>query len=234
MFAMTGPRRLFYVGLALAMTAMVVASFWPIYFGPLLRGEADRPWLFHVHGAAFLGWMALLVTQTALVSLGRTRLHRRVGRVGMAYGVLVVALGLAITFAAVSMHTASGAWDADSAAAFLLLPLGDMVLFAGFFGAAIGYRRRPEIHKRLMILATIALVFAAITRIVPVESPATFLFVWLAPLGASMAYDWKTRGHVHPVYAVGLLVFLVAFARVFAMNAEPWLTIGRALLAPLV
>jgi len=42
-----------------------------------------------------------------------------------------------------------------------------------YVGLALAYRRRPEIHKRLMILATIALVFAAITRLVPVESPAT-------------------------------------------------------------
>lgn len=68
-----------YVSLALAMTMMVVASFWAIYFGPLLRGDAERPWLFHLHGAVFLGWMGLLVTQATLVSLGRTRLHRRVG-----------------------------------------------------------------------------------------------------------------------------------------------------------
>jgi hypothetical protein len=220
-----------YVTLAVAMTMMAVASFWAIYFGPLLRGDADRPWLFHLHGAVFLGWMALLVAQAMLVSIGRTRLHRRVGTVGMAYGALVLALGLAITFFAASMHMASGAWDLDSAAAFLLLPLGDMVLFAGFFGAAVAYRRRPEIHKRLILLATIALLFAAVARIVPFEPPSIFLLVWLAPLGAAMFYDWRRRGRVHPAYAIGLVILLVAFARVWAMNHEPWLTIGRALLA---
>jgi len=158
-----------YVTLAVAMTMMVVASFWAIYVGPLLRGDADRPWLFHLHGAVFLGWMGLLVAQATLVSIGRTRLHRRVGTLGMAYGALVVALGLAITFVAASMHMASGAWDVDSAAAFLLLPLGDMALFAGFFGAAVAYRRRPELHKRLILLATVALLFAAVARVVPIE-----------------------------------------------------------------
>ena len=219
-----------YVTLAVAMTMMVVASFWAIYFGPLLRGDADRPWLFHLHGAVFLGWMGLLVAQATLVSIGRTRLHRRVGTLGMAYGALVVALGLAITFVAASMHMASGAWDVDSAAAFLLLPLGDMALFAGFFGAAVAYRRRPELHKRLMLLATVSLLFAAVTRIVPVEPAWIFLLVWLAPLGVAMLHDWRTRGRVHPAYAIGLVILLVAFARVWAMNHEPWLTIGRALL----
>lgn len=220
-----------YVTLAVAMTMMVVASFWAIYFGPLLRGDADRPWLFHLHGAVFLGWMGLLVAQATLVATGRTRLHRRVGTIGMVYGALVLALGLAITFVATSMHMASGAWDIDSAAAFLLLPLGDMVLFAGFFGAAVAYRRRPEIHKRLILLATVALLFAAVARVVPFEPASTFLVVWLAPLGVAMLYDWRSRGRVHATYAIGFAILLAAFARVWAMNHEPWLTIGRALLA---
>ncbi|MBI3046759.1 MAG: hypothetical protein HYY76_00455 [Acidobacteria bacterium] len=59
-----------YVALAVAMTTMVIASFWAIYVGPLRRGEADRPWLCHLHGAISMGWMALLVAQAALVSLG--------------------------------------------------------------------------------------------------------------------------------------------------------------------
>lgn len=223
-----------YVSLASVMPVMVIVSFWQIYFGPLLRGDADRPWLYHLHGAVFLGWMALLVTQATLVSRGRTRLHRRVGAFGIAYGALVLALGLAIMFFAASMHMASGAWDRDSAAAFLLLPLGDMVLFAGFFAAAIAYRRRPEIHKRLILLATVALLFAAVARVVPPEPAPIFLLVWLAPLLVAMAHDWRRRRRLHPVYAIGLIVLLVAFTRVWAMNHEPWLAIGRALLALVV
>jgi hypothetical protein len=46
----------------------------------------------------------------------------------------------------------------------VIIPLGDMVLFAGFFIPAVIYRRRPEIHKRLMLLATTALLFAAAGR----------------------------------------------------------------------
>ncbi|MBI3046758.1 MAG: hypothetical protein HYY76_00450 [Acidobacteria bacterium] len=66
------------------------------------------------------------------------------------------------------------------------------------------------------------------------DSAAAFLFVWLAPLFAAMAYDWHTRRQVHPTYAIGLAIFQAAFARVFVMNREPWLTIGRAILAPVV
>ena len=226
--------RRFYVSMALLMAAMVAVGFWPTYFGPLVAGTYAGSWMFHLHGTVFMGWMGLFAAQVALVSTGRTRLHRRLGTIGIAYGVLVLAVGLTVTLYAPVMHMRSGAWDLDSAAAFLLLPLGDMVLFAGLFGAAIVYRRQPEVHKRLMLLATVAIVFAAVSRRIPFERPWTFLLIWLAPVFAAIVYDWQTRGRVHRTYVLGAAILLVAFARVFVMNHEPWLTVGRTLLRPFV
>ena len=224
--------RRFYVAITLILIAMVVAGFWPSYFGPLLSGGVTRPWIIHVHGAVFLGWMALLLAQVTLVSTGRVRMHRRVGNVGIAYGVLVFVIGLVVSFAAPVLHVRAGEWTMNTAAGFLILPLVDMVLFAGFFGAAVAYRRQPEIHKRLILAATVALAFAAVGRME--FSPAVFFLVWLSPLFAAMAFDAFSRRRVHPVHFISVTVFAVAFARIFLMESEGWLKIGRALLLPLV
>lgn len=226
--------RRFYIGIAVLMTAMVVVGFWPSYFGPFLGGVYERPWMFHLHGAVFLGWMGLLIAQVVLVSIGRTRMHRKIGAFGIAYGLLVLTVGLAMSFYAPVFHIRAGEWTVDRAAAFLLLPLGDMVVFAGFFGAAIIYRRTPEIHKRLIVLATVALVFAGVARRVPFAPPWTFLLIWFAPLLAAMAYDWRTRRRVHPLYLMGTAILTVAYCRVFFMESQFWLGIGGTLLAPLV
>lgn len=224
----------FYVGMALVLAAMVVVGFWPSYFGPLVGGTYTGSWVFHVHGAIFLGWMGLFAAQVALVSTGHTRLHRRLGMFGIGYGVLLLLVGLAVSVYAPVIHIRSGAWDLDAAASFLMLPLGDMALFAGLFGAAIRYRRQPEVHKRLMLLATVAIVFAAVSRRIPYEQPWTFLAIWLAPVAAATVYDWRTRGRVHRVYLLGVVVLVAAFLRVFVRESELWLAIGRALLAPVV
>jgi uncharacterized membrane protein YfcA len=99
-------------------------------------------------------------------------------------------MGLVVSFAAPLLHLAAGEWPMDQAAGFLIIPLGDMVLFGGFFGAAILYRRKPEIHKRLILLATVALLFAAIGRLSFVlgRGPVALL-AWLSPLLVAMAYD---------------------------------------------
>ena len=53
----------FYVALSIFMVGIVFAGFWPSYYGPLMRGDADRPVVVHIHGAVFIGWMALVVAQ---------------------------------------------------------------------------------------------------------------------------------------------------------------------------
>jgi hypothetical protein len=128
------------------------------------------------------------------------------------------------------MHANAGDWSRDRAAGFLLTTLGDMVLFGSFFGAAVWYRSRPEIHKRLMVVATVALLFAAVGRMGVEASPALFELVWLSPVLAGIAYDFVARRRVHPAYVIGLAGLFVGSMRVLLENSEVWLVIGRPLL----
>src|SRR5215831_4627776 len=221
----------FYLAMTFILIAIVIRGFWPSYFGLLVRGGVRRPWIIHLHGAIFSGWMVLLLAQVSLVAAGRVRLHRRVGHVGIAYGTLVLGMGLVASVVAPVWHVHAGEWTVDRAAGFLLVPLGDMALFGGFFGAAIAYRRRPEIHKRLILAATVALAFAAVGRL-SFESPVVFLLVWLSPLFAAMAVDVFTRRRVHPVSVLSVAVLVAAFLRIFVMQSPGWVQIGRALLLP--
>ncbi len=222
----------FYLGLTVLLIAMVVRGFWATYFGQLLGGTVARHPAVHLHGAVFSGWMALLLAQVLLAATGRIRLHRRIGTVGVAYAVLVFCTGLVVSFVAPVLHVRAGEWTLDAAAAFMLLPLVDMVLFAGFFGTAVAYRRRPEIHKRLVLAATIALAFAAVGRLS--LSPWAFLLVWLTPLFIAMAFDAFTLGRVHGANVIAALILATAFMRIFLMESQAWLRIGRAILVPFV
>jgi len=220
----------FYLGLSLFMVAIVLAGFWPSYFGPMLRGNVARPLVVQLHGIVFVGWMVLLVVQVAVAVRGDVGLHRRIGQWGIAYGCLVLAMGLAVGLAAPVMHANAGDWTRDRAAGFLLTTLGDMVLFGSFFGAAVWYKSRPEIHKRLMVVATVALLFAAVGRTGLDSSPALFEFVWLSPILVGISYDWISRRRVHPAYIVGLVGLFVGSLRVMLEGSETWLVIGRPLL----
>lgn len=139
-------------------------------------------------------------------------------------------VGLIVSFVAPVLHVNAGEWTIDEAAAFLPIPFGDMVLFGGFFGAAVAYRRQPEIHKRLMLLATVAIVFAAAFRLQAAGVPrSAAIAVWYSPLVLAMAYDVRKRGRVHPVYWIGAAAMALALLRLPFGNTELWLKVGRPL-----
>jgi len=225
----TRPR--FYVGMAAFMSLMVLVGFWPTYFGQILSGGIPiRHWVVHLHGWIFVGWMALLVTQVSLAAKGRMRAHRSLGTFGIAYGFLVLAMGLIVSVASPVIHVAAGHQTMDEAAGFLIVPLGDMVMFGGFFIPAVIYRNRPEVHKRLILLATSALLFAAAGRM---QSYLPFLLavlLWFSPVLVGIAYDGWTRRKVHRVYVIGLVVMVIGISRLALMGNEVWLRIGRSII----
>ena len=225
----------FYVVLSIFMVAIVFAGFWPSYYGPLLQGTAERPLVVHLHGAVFIGWMALLMTQAALSWRGRVQMHRQVGRWGIAYGFLVLTMGVIVGVAAPVIHVQTGEWTRDRAAGFLLVTFGDMVLFGSLFVAAVVYRRKPEIHKRLMLGATVALLFAAIGRLQLIDRvPLVAAGVWLSPLLIGMAYDWRTRGRPHAAYVISVVWLFLGATRVLLTESAAWQPIGHAILSVFV
>ncbi|HWI20016.1 MAG TPA: hypothetical protein VNT81_19825 [Vicinamibacterales bacterium] len=220
----------FYIGVTLFLIATVVVGFWQSYFGTLLTGGIARPMVMHLHGAVFTGWMVLLLVQVGLAASGRVGMHRRVGNFGIWYGVLVWMMGVVATFAAPVLHVSAGEWTLDQAAGFLIFPIGDMILFAGFFGAAVAYRNKPDMHKRWMLAATVALAFAAVARLnLPLH---WFALLWLSPMFASMTYELIARGRVHKVDAGATVIMAIAFPRIFLERSESWIAVGRVLLQP--
>jgi hypothetical protein len=224
------PFRGLYLAIVIVMTSVVLAGFWPFY-AAIPSGGTGAHWVLYLHAAVFSGWMALLFTQVVLVYRRKVRLHQGLGQFAIYYGLLVLLFGLVVTFTEPARHVMTGAATLDEAAGFLLLPLGDMVLFAGFFCAGMMFRRQRELHKRLMVLATVALLFAPAARIGAETGHLAVLAVWLLPLGMAIAHDAATRRRLEPVYVVGAVVFLIAYSRVEMMASESWLVIARPLVA---
>jgi hypothetical protein len=218
-----------YVGIVAVMSGIVLMGFWPFYSG-LLSGRTNAHWIMYIHAGVFSGWMLLLFVQVVLTYRRRVRSHQRLGRFGIYYGLLVLTMGLVITVIAPVQQVASGRSSLDEAAGFLILPLGDMLLFSIFFTAGIAFRRSRELHKRLMVLATVALLFAPAARIGGDMGSLAILLIWLLPLGLAIAHDAVTRRRLEPVYLAGATLLLFAFARITLMDSEIWLPTGRRLI----
>jgi hypothetical protein len=223
----------FYVGASLYVVATVLAGFAPSLYLIAVDGR-PRPWIMHLHAAVYLGWLALLVCQAVLAARGQLALHRRVGALGIYYAVALWVLGLVVSIFAPAAHVRAGEWSLEEAVTFLPIPLGDMVLFGSFFGAAIAYRTRPEVHKRLVLLACVAIMFAGVSRLSYVLDPPGQVIVWFVPIAAGMVYDFYKRRGVHPVYWIGAAVMGVALLRIPFGATELWHGIGTPLLMPFI
>ena len=164
-----------------------------------------------MHGAFFVAWIALLVTQTSLVATGRTAIHRKVGPYGAALAAAMVVLGTIGALIAARRPTGFTGVPIPPLQ-FLAVPLFDMVLFAAFVALAVVKRRDAQNHKRWMYLATVNLVTAAVAR-----WPGTFDLGPLAFFGitdllivALGIYDVRSRGRLHSATLWGGLMIIIS------------------------
>jgi len=221
------PRITFYVGMAVALALTVLIGFGPTFhFKPFMVPPDLLP-LTIVHGFAFTSWMAVLLAQTVLAARGRFDLHRRLGIVGACLAALMVMLGVMTAISAAARGVAPGGADP---LAFLAIPLADMVVFAVLVGAGIGFRGDGATHKRLMLLSTIAIIAAAVSRLpLPIpNTPLVFFGIVDVFILAGIVHDLRTRGRVHPAYlwGGGLIVALQPL-RLVISGTETWLAIAR-------
>jgi hypothetical protein len=213
-----------YLGISFVMVAIIALGFWPSYFGLLFGNELKKELFIHVHALVYVSWMALFITQISLVATRRVALHRKVGRFGMVWGMVVLVVGTVTAVLRFGTMTADGL--VEPARQFVIWPLMDMVIFAVFFVPAIVYRRKPDMHKRLMIVATTNLIVAAVFRAVGLATPmmhVAFVLVWLSPIIIAMIYDFNRQRLVHPVYVAGAIVLTLSTFRDALVTTDSWL-----------
>jgi hypothetical protein len=154
---------LFFSGMAVLILATVFLGFARSYY---LAGVFKAPLpnlIVHIHGAVFSSWILLLIAQTSLVATGRIDLHRRLGLLGFGLACLVVILGLLAATDSLARHFAAGE-PGVGARAFYAIPIADMLVFSTLIYFAFRNRFNPAAHKRLILIATIALLDAAFVR----------------------------------------------------------------------
>jgi hypothetical protein len=219
--------RVFYSGMAIAMALTVFVGFAPTYYlrgyfagGATVTGSATLTPLVHVHGALFTGWVLLFIVQTALVAGGRVAVHRRIGVAGAVLAALMVVAGARTAIAAAAAGSAPPGADPLE---FLAIPLFDMLLFPLFVGAAVWRRRDREAHKRLMLLAFISIIVAAVARLPGVLPQGPFVFFGLAFvfLLFGVLYDLASRRRVHGVYLWGGALLAVSVPLRLMISGTP-------------
>jgi hypothetical protein len=224
-------RRL-YIWFAVFMPIIVLIGFARTYYLKGFFGNPPLPSLLvHLHGLVMTSWVVLFVTQVSLVATGRTRTHQRLGVFGAILACLVVIVGVLTGIAG----AARGATPGPPALQFMVVPLGDMLVFAVLVGTALYFRRgRLDLHKRLMLLAAVNLLAPAIARIPLhfIETGGALAFFGLTDicLLACVAFDTIRNRRLHPAFLWGTL-FVIAFQplRLMLAGTDVWMRFATLL-----
>jgi hypothetical protein len=224
--------RPFYAWAAVVAAAIAFLGFARTYYLKSFFGTPDISTLVHVHGVVMTLWVALFITQVALVAKGRVDLHRRLGIAGAVLAVLIVVLGVFTAIAGARRGVPAGA----PPLVFMAVTISVVVVFAIFVAAALYYRKRSDYHKRLMVLASLTVIQPAVARIAidvtGIFNPLVFFGLTVVMLVAFIAWDTARNRRLHPAFGWGMLFFLLSLpARFLVAGSEGWQGVARWLVA---
>lgn len=220
----------FYFAMSLLIAAIVVIGFSRTVNENLFHAAIPRPFLLWIHAAAFAGWICFYIFQSALVRSHNVKLHRQLGWIGVGLGGLMVPLGFTIAivmtrFDSVQLHLTDPT--------FLSIPFYDMIVFGVLLWLAISWRRKPELHRRLLFLATCCLLDAPFGRFDFLFNHNLFYPCLDLVILLGVVRDLVTNRRVHVVYRYAWPILIVCQAfTVYVWRSSPvwWLKTTQAIL----
>ena len=241
--ASTKPRSKFYVCSAAMLLLIVIVGFAPTFYLRAAFGAPELSWRVYVHGLILTAWFLAFALQAALVAARRTALHRALGWAGAAIGLAVIISGGLATPYRMAELAAQGRplWPNRTTSILVWSNTTSIVAFAILLAAAIVLRRRPDTHKRLMLLASISIIQPAFGRIFrwpvfeapPLEVLMLSVAAPFALVGALIVYDFLSRKSLHPATVAGAAIFgglkLGGVLLLAPSSLGPWLV--RAMVA---
>lgn len=213
-----------FAAVAVLFPIIVLIGFAPTYYLKFGFGDPPLPSLLvHAHGLAMTAWIALFITQVYLISSKRIKVHQRLGILATVVAPVIVALGVMTGVAAAARGSGVPGIPPLS---FLIVPIGDVFVFAILFAGAFYYRRNAANHKRLILLTVLNFLPPALGRF-PFALASTPPFFWGVPDVLAIIlviFDtWKNR-KLNKVFLAGTLLMIASHPlRIMISTTDTWI-----------
>jgi hypothetical protein len=211
----------FFVVMAFVMSAIIIAGF--LFNLAMGRSSFDLPLAYHVHGAIFMGWIALYLAQHVTIASGQVALHRRLGKLAYLWVPVMVAAGCLIIVVS-ARRTGGPFFFAQNE--FLVSNTIGLFTFGGLVIWALRRQRHTGWHRRLMLVAMSILLGPGLGRLLPMPlfMPNAWtigiLITFLFPV-IGMIADKRRIGHVHPAYWWGMGINVGLFVASMVLAYTP-------------
>jgi hypothetical protein len=220
--------RYFYFHMMIVCAVVAFLGFLPTYWTPMATGAPiGKAPVAHIHGIIYFAWSIYIIFQSWLAATGQLVRHRAVGLIGVSLATAMLIFGIMVVMQFMKETRAAG--NPEAGVGIAAVALTNVGLFAVLVTSALINIRRPEWHKRLMLMAAISILGAPIARwfIVylnmppPHDAVADWLVVALALV--PLLHDWRTRGKVHNAYWICLTAIIaVRLVRGPLIESEAW------------
>jgi len=214
--------RYFYFAMSLLLAAIVVDGFKRTVNENLFHPAVPRPFILWIHGAAFAAWVTFFIGQSTLVRIHKVSWHRSIGWFGAGLATVMVPLGTVTAIVMARFDTVQ--LHQSGADAFLSVPFYDMIAFGVLIALAIYWRTKPELHRRLIFLATCGLMDAPFGRFDYLFDHSLFYLCLDLLMVLGVARDLLVDRRVHKVYLYALPLLIVGQGLAVYMwrHNPPW------------
>jgi hypothetical protein len=231
-------RSKFFLVMGFTGVLAVLIGFAKTFFIPVADRSFKAPFSVYLHGFFAFAWVLFFLSQSVLIHSKKVKLHMRLGLLGT-----FLAFGTAITLVPVGIYTVEkelGAGLGDTAISGILAIFTSGLMFLALFTIGYLYRKNLQAHKRLMLLATIVVLWPAWFRFrhyfPHIERPDIWFAVVLADslIIIAWVWDWTTNRKIHPVLLyLGMFIILEHSFEVLTFDSEPWRRVARAIYSTL-
>ena len=211
-----GPAAAYHVRFAAFLLILLVTGFAPTFFFRPFLGLEPLGLPAMLHGVVLTAWFVLFFIQAGLVRDRNVALHRKLGKIGASVAALAT---LQFVWVAVALyHGRAPNVDADLVEKARVVRISsELTVFAAFptfVALAVLARRRAAVHKRLMLLATIALMPPVLSR----------LALWPGQVWPALAVESR---FLTAIGGTGVLLVIVILREVITFRrVHPALAVG--------
>lgn len=194
---------------------------------PLSKNEFSAPLIIYIHGAFAFAWVFLFTIQSFLIQEKKVRTHKNLGFLGV-----FIALGAGLTIIPAGLYAVEKELNlglGETAISGIVGNITSSAIFLSLVTFGILYRKKPPVHKRLLLLSTLVLLWPAWFRFRHYFPTVERSDIWFAVVLSdsfilvSWIWDKKTKGKIHPVLLyVGIAIITEHILEVLLFDSPSW------------
>lgn len=227
-------RLTFFTAIAIIGIIAILVGFSKTFIIPLVSGTKTWPLTIYAHAFFVFGWVIIFLTQSLLIQNKKYKIHIFIGR-----WAAFIAVGAAISIIPASLFQVERELKeglGQTAISSIVGSLASATMFLILVTLGILNRKRPQVHKRFMLLATIILIWPAWFRwrhyFPSVERPDIWFAVVLSDslILVAFIWDWLKNKYIHPALLYGGL-FIIAenVMEILLFDSKGWRVLANTL-----